>query len=328
MDRRDFFAASAAAIAAPMSPLAMASASAADAPSLRGPYIDLTTGKGNMLMRVRLGANLDESKTRWGGTTGIVTGVRPDEKLRDLFGFEVLGVGRAAKQPDGSYRVYHREVILYTDLATGQVIDEYVNPFTDERVKVVHVVNDPWNEHFEEFEPLPPNYGGLNKVEQGPRKPFLMNWSDAGNGMIKAMRNVHLYYRSALQPDKWPRESAGPMSRVSECYTYYVNLADAQNPEKTTLHNHGTWSRTTPWLPWLLMGQAPGHVQYMSMSNSYPTVADIKKPVREYIEKHFPHMLEAPPPESWSKPNLSSLEVYAATQKPAPAAPKKLEGAS
>lgn len=316
MDRRDFFATSAAAMA---TTTFASSASAADAPSLRGPYLDLSTGKGNMLLRVRIAADLDESKTKWGGTTGVVTSVRPNEKMRDLFGFEVVGVARAAKQPDGSYRSYHREVILYTDLATGEIIDEYVNPFTDERVKVVHVVNDPWNEHFEEFEPLPPSYGGLNKVEEGARKPFLMNWRDVGNGMIMAMRNIHLFYRSALQPDQWPRESSGTMSQVSECYTYCLNLADVQNPEKTTVRNFGTWSRVTPWLPWMLMGQAPGHCQYASISNYYPNVASIKRPVREYMEKHFPHMLEAPPPDSWSKPNLSSIEVYAKTQKPAPA---------
>ena len=40
-----------------------------------------------------------------------------------------------------------------------------------------------------------------------------------------------------------------------------------------------------------------------------------------HCEKLYPHMLEAPPREYWTKPNLSSLEVYANTQKPKP--PKK-----
>jgi hypothetical protein len=314
MERRQFLSATAAVTAASAS-----SARAADAPSLRGPYLDLSTGKGNMLLRVRMAADLDETKIKFGGVSGIVTAVREKEKLRDLFGFEVIGVARAEKQPDGSYRSYHREVVLYTDLATGEVLDEYVNPFTEERVRVVHVVNDPWNEHFEEFERRPPTYGGLNQVEDGPRKPLLMNWRDVGNGMIMAMRNIHLYYKSALQPDKWPRESSGPMNRVSETYTYLVNLADAQNPAKTSVRSYTTWSRTTPWLPWMLMGQAPGHVQYHSISAYYPTVDSIRKPLRDYTLKHFPQMLEPPPRESWEKPNLSSLEVYALTQKPAPA---------
>lgn len=321
MQRRQFLSAATAATAAAAAATTAAAtgpAMAAETPTLRGPYLDLTTGKGNMLLKVRMTADLDESKSKWSGISGIVTGVRPGEKLRDLFGFEVISVHRAEKQPDGSYRNYHREVIIYTDLATGEVIDEFLNPYTNERVRVVHVVNDPWNEHISEFQPVPPAYGGLNPTDPGPRKPFILNWRDVGNGNIMAMRNIHLYYKSALQPDKWPRESSGVMNRVSETYAYLVNLADAQDPTKTSIRSLTMWARTTPWLPWMLMGQAPGHVEYHSIPSYMPTVDSIRKPLLDYTLKHFPHMLEAPPPESWQKPNLSSLEVYALTQKPAP----------
>ena len=98
-----------------------------------------------------------------------------------------------------------------------------------------------------------------------------------------------------------------------------MNLVDVQNPAKTSVRNFGTWSRVTPWLPWILRGQAPGHTQYQSMTNYYPDIGHIKKPVRDYLAKNHPQMLEPPPRESWSKPNLSSLEVYAKTEKPAPA---------
>ncbi|NKB43304.1 MAG: hypothetical protein GKS03_03400 [Alphaproteobacteria bacterium] len=69
-------------------------ANAADAPTLTGPYIDLTTGKGNMNLRARMAGDLDESKVKYGSVTGIVSGVRPGEKVKDLFGFEVVSVGR------------------------------------------------------------------------------------------------------------------------------------------------------------------------------------------------------------------------------------------
>lgn len=313
MDRRKLLTAAGLLAAAPAAP-----ALAAAQPSLRGPYLDLTTGQGNMINKVRMSADLDETKQRLGGVAGVVTAVRQGEKLRDLVGFEVVSAGRAAKQPDGSYRFYHREVILYTDLATGEVLDTYLNPFTNERVKVVHVVNDPWNEHIEPYEPLPPNYGGLNKTEPGPRKPLIVPWKDVGGGMLVTMRNIHLYYRSALQPDQWPRESSGPMNSVSETYTTMVKLADVQNPRLTAIKSWVTWARTTPWLPWMLMGQAPGHIQYHSIPTGGDSLATMRPAVRAYMEKNLPHMLVAPPPESWSKPNLSSLEVYAATQKPAP----------
>ena len=40
--------------------------------SFKGPYIDLTTGKGNMLAAVRIDANLDESKQKWASVSGTV----------------------------------------------------------------------------------------------------------------------------------------------------------------------------------------------------------------------------------------------------------------
>jgi hypothetical protein len=66
------------------------------------------------------------------------------------------------------------------------------------------------------------------------------------------------------------------------------------------------------------MGQAPGHCLYQSTVTTLDGIDGFKKPVLAHMEKHHPHMLEAPPPESWDKPNLSSIEWYARTEEPAP----------
>ena len=111
------------------------------------------------------------------------------------------------------------------------------------------------------------------------------------------------------------------MNRVSEFFTTAVKLEDLQNPDKTSVLHTGSWARVTPWLPWMLMGQAPGHIVYHSTHHSFDTLDGFKPKVLAHCEKLYPHMLEAPPREYWNKPNLSSLEVYANTQKPKP--PKK-----
>jgi hypothetical protein len=288
------------------------------APSLRGPYVDLTTGEGNMITRARIDGNLDLTKTKYGSGTGIVSGVRPGEALRELFGFEIMSAARLQKQPDGSFRLLHREVIYYTDLATGEIMSEYKNPYTGETVPVVQVVNDPWDEKIEAFYPEPPSYGGRIKPT-GERRPYIMNWTMKPGGMIAAMQQINLYYPSALKPDKWPRESAGEMNQVTETYSFFLSLADVQNPAKTSLESNGTWSRITPWLPWMLMGQTPGHVYYDSIVGSFDDIGLIKPNVRDYAEKHHPQMLRAP--EEWSDVSLSSLENYALQQKPAPVKP-------
>ncbi len=323
MERRDFLMTGTLALG--MSPavgtLAATRSAKAMPPSLRGPYLDLTTGKGNMLAMARIDANLDESKVKYGSATGVVAGVRDGEPLRDLFGFDVVSAGRAWKQPDGSFRILHRETVLYTDLRSGEVLTEYLNPYSNEKVRVVDVVNDPWNEYIEEFKPRPPSYGGINKNTDVPREPLILPWREVAGGMLSVERHIHLYYPAALTPEKWPRESAGRMNRVSEMFTYNVSLADLQNPKKTTIEHTGTWVRVTPWLPWMLMGQVPGHCLYHSTVNSFNEIDGFRPNILSYMQKTHPEMLEPPPEESWSKPNLSSLEVYARDQNPAPVKP-------
>lgn len=288
---------------------------------LTGPYLDLTTGKGNMLAMARIDGDLDEKRIKYGSASGVVTGVRDGEPLKDLFGFEVVSAARLWKQPDGSYRVLHRETVLYTDLRSGDALTEYSNPYTREKVRIVDVVNDPWNEYIEEFEPRPPSYGGLNKNTNTPRTPLILQWNEVANGLLSMERHIHLFYPAALTPEKWPRESPGRMNRVSEFFTYCVTRADMQNPKLTSVLHAGTWVRITPWLPWMLMGQAPGHIHYHSTVNSFASLEGFKPKVLAHMQKMHPQMLEPPPRDSWSKPNLSSLEVYARDEKPAPAKP-------
>ena len=85
MDRRDFLTAATATTLASGTALASGAAMAADKPSLKGPYIDLTTGKGNMMLMARLEGDLDESKVKYGGASGIVSGVRDGEVDVRLF---------------------------------------------------------------------------------------------------------------------------------------------------------------------------------------------------------------------------------------------------
>ena len=284
----------------------------------KGPYIDLTTPKGNVNAAARIDANLDESKQKWASVSGVVCGVREGGPIKDLFGFEVVSVARAWAQPDGSYRVPHREAIFYTDLATGDVLRTWNNPYIDEEVEVVDVINDPWNHFYaEEVKRFEPEYGGLNKPKPKPPVPFTNGFFDAGHGMVQNRRHINLYYKAALQPDTWPRESAGPMNQVSEFFTSAVKLADLQDPEKTSVHHTGSWSRVTPWLPWMLMGQAPGNCLYACFMGTADHPGDVlPRPVMDYAEKHYAKYFEAP--TVWTPEGLSSLENYKKTQKPAP----------
>jgi Protein of unknown function (DUF1838) len=263
----------------------------------------------------RLEADITPNKYVFGSASGVLNAVVDGQKVKPLLRFEVFSTSRVLKQADGSYQRLSREVVFYRDLDTRQLLETWKNPLTNETLRVVDIANDPFNWIISEYYPDPPSYGGLNQ-EKPPRRPFLMNWGLAGNDMVTLESDINLFYPSALQPDKWPRESPGKMTRASEYFRYFIRREDLANPRLTHLPYVGTWSRITPWLPWMLMDQAPGHMMYVGTMTSRSTPEGIAADVMARVKQRYPKYLVAP--EKWQDPSLSSLEHYAREQQPAP----------
>ncbi len=287
-------------------------------PALEGPYLDLRTGRGNQLAYARIQGDLDYGKQKYFWFKGYVYAVEPQKRLQNLFGAQGFGAIRLLKGEDGAIRRLCREIIVYTDLNTGEVLESWKNPLNNgEVVEVLHVDNDPYNYLIEDHFPAPPTFGGVNKQAAPPRVPFILPWYQHGD-MLAMEIHIHLAYPHALQPDKWPRESAGPVAQVSEFFAHHVKAADMQNPKLTSLEYQGTWNRVSPWLPWMLMGQRPGQCQYacfMGTAENLDTV--LSKPVMDYAQKHYAKYFEAP--TVWSEDrSLSSLEHYEKRRKPVP----------
>jgi Protein of unknown function (DUF1838) len=270
----------------------------------------------NREVSARLEANADPKKFVYGAVSGVVAGVRDGEKVRPLMRFEVFSTIRVVRMADGNYQRLCREVVFYRSLETGQLMDEWDNPYTGERVKVVDVANDPYNYVIADHFPQPPSYGGLNK-ETRPRRPYIRNWTLLDADTVGLESDIHLMYPSAMQPEQWPRESPGKMTRVSEMFRYIIRRSDLEDDSLGHIPYHGVWNRVTPWLPWMLMDQAPGHIIYTGTMAARETMDQHPKDVIARVKERYPKYLVAP--EKVEGPSLSSLERYAHDQKPAPA---------
>ncbi len=268
----------------------------------------------------RIQGDLNPVNERIGYAAGDVLAVVPGQAVKPVCGFETFLATRLIPLDDGTYRRLNKEVIFYTDLnpdpGSRRMIDTWTNPFNGEECEVVHVANDPFNYTISEWLILAPEDFPKDGSAPKPRKiPLMFPWRRVGD-KLALQTDMHLYYPNALQPDKWPRESSGKMARVSEIFRYWVDIADVENPELTAVPYAGTWSRITPWLPWMLMADAPGHCQYagiMTGSNDWDIVPDY---VVEFAKERYPHMLSAPA-EDYG-PSISSLEYYAREQTPKP----------
>ncbi len=308
--------------------LAATGASPALAGRPKAPFltrIDLTDPEWNRDTRARLNGDLDSSKQLVGWLKGVIQGVRPNEAVRDLMGFEGFSVTRMYRRDDGSWRKLLRETVFYRDLKTGEILKTWHNPYTDETVRVVPIANDPYNQTIET------NFMG---------KPWIGNWTRNPDGTLTLFSGVNLFYPNLLVPSVWQRESAGDFNRVTENFTWTMRAEDLENPAKTYLPCVGAWQRITPWLPWMLMGTAPGHINYFSHFAPLPggidALAKLPQDLIEATRAIDPKLLRAPTIEEDTLPNESSLEAYAKEQKPAPVpagwtppqppAPPKFEG--
>jgi hypothetical protein len=166
----------------------------------------------------RLDTDLDPIKENVGWLKGKVFGVRPNEKVRELFILEGFSVTRRKKLEDGSIRSMLREVVFYKDVNTGEILKTWHNPYTEEDVRVVPIANDPYNYTISSFIQIPNALEGTDKKR--PKIPFLLDWTEGSNDSIILNTGINLFYPNRLQPEKWVRESAGKFNRVSEQFIY------------------------------------------------------------------------------------------------------------
>jgi hypothetical protein len=272
----------------------------------------------NREQSARLEAHTDGRQV-YGRATGAVHGVRPGEAVRHLLDFEVFSTTRVVRRTDGNFDRMSKEVVFYLDPVTGEILDEWDNPYTSERVKVVDIANDPYNWVIRDYvsPPALPGTDTHDMPEPAQKKPFLMKWSQFSASTVVVETGGSAWYPNRLDPAKWPRESAGTMVQASEFFRYFINRSDLEDASQTHLPHNGVWIRVTPWLPWMLLGQMPGHILYNGMFASGDSLDYFKPTVLERVHRRYPQYLTAP--THWYGPSLSSIEHYALEQQPAPA---------
>jgi hypothetical protein len=282
--------------------------------SLTGPYLDLTTGEGNMLAMARIHGDLDLANIKHGWYRGVMWGFRPEEAGRDLLGIRGMSSARLIPFADKpGYTVVRRECGYYYDLATGETVDGWVNPYTEEKVEVLHIANPQINAPLEPVVRAAKLYDDPAEAAKPPA-PYLLDWTVAGDTVFTETRS-HLWAKNPLDPAVWRRESSGPMIRITDSTTYVLKLGDVQNRALTTIAHTGQWTHVRPWQPFMLMGAAEGHCMFRCFTGSASRLADLPRDIVALVEKRNPEFLDAP---KKIEPSVPGLVRFMRDRKPAP----------
>lgn len=260
-----------------------------------------------------------------GWFSGHVFTLVDGQLLRPLMGLEGFGVGGARRNADGSYSTTWKEVGYYKDLATDRIISNWLNPLNDTQTEVLHIhnagVNSTIAASFHRFKGGPPKMGEA-KIEYGgyrhrddPAAPFILPWFRAADS-ISLWMDVSAVLPNPMTPSQWPRESSGPTIRIAEQALYTAKAADLFDPARTSVDYVGAWNRLSPWLPWMLMGQAPGGLLIRATTRRLRSYDEVPRQIYDYTAEHYPDYLN--PVVDTTRPNESSWEVFMKERKPSP----------
>lgn len=255
--------------------------------------LDLSDADDNLTALVKMRCSLDPAEsvlTWWKGT--IFTQF-PEKAPEALFAFEGFNVCRTVPQEDGTWQFLSRELSFYRDLATGELIDTWNNPFTGETNEVLHVANDPVSHVFR------------NRNRAG--EPNVYPWIAKGDQLMLTM-NVPLTYPNPLSPAEFPEESSGPMYVGSEHFKFFTPRAAIDDPTVLNAPASYGWTRIGPWLPWMKMGTKPGNLLYVAQGMKLPGIGDLPQDIQDRIKRDFPEYAVAP--DSWYQPNATSWTYY------------------
>lgn len=265
--------------------------SAASAQAAAAPAVDVASSAGQLdaFIRMRGSADGKDVFANWWVTVFMVV---PGERPRPILRLDGFNVGRFARAADGSAQLITREVAYYRDLATGEFLNEWTNPVTNEKVKVLHVTNDPVNSRY--AAPVAGTPGRL---------PFMLNGPD-----VFLRLDIPLAYPNPLQPAEFPAESSGPTYLASEHFIFFSKTADLANRNLASVPLTYAWTRTGPWLPWMRMGQRPGYLIYSGHGRKFASFDELPADIRDFTKANYPAYMTSP--ATYETPNETSWTYY------------------
>ena len=249
---------------------------------------------------IRLMGSL-EPATIYSWFSGHLWGIVPGEAPKPLTTLQGLAKSNWNKEGENIVKESF-DLGFFGDLETGQVLQEWKNPYTQEIVQPFHFM-----------------YGGGSttvftpngKKSGGKIIPYATNWMHSGD-QVWLDEYGSASFENPLQPEQWPKASAGKQMHFGSSTTYVAQAASLFNTAKATCGHTFFWTAVNSWEPWLQMGQRDGYVMWRATGRKNFDLDEIPKTMKAYVAKVQPNYFEALQP--W-KGRRSTYESYKASRK-------------
>ncbi len=259
---------------------------------------------------------------------GLMFGRINDKRMVPLFGYTGTGVLLCQIADNGELQVKSRETGYFTDLRTGDILEQWENPWTGEIVDVYHFYNDVSAGRIgieipkffmgaNNESPTLMNEGTVFPDENG-EYPFILPFQQFGDELMLAWDYTH-EYANPVSPQGWPQSSTGPQISPSEHFTMQVAKQQVEDRSAPTARMTAGFSRISQWWPFMKMGGTglENGVMFgrMFSHKGLKGYGDIPRKVLDYFEKNAPEYLTLP--DGW-EPKTHRIDTWTAYSKDIP----------
>lgn len=265
-----------------------------------GRHLDPSDPVDNMRIEIGMGCrSTNSAEPHYYFWTGKVFSRRAGEPDRHLF--NVQGVNpracRILNDPGRGgqgYRSAARELMLYLDPESNEILSSWENPWTGESVEVAHMFNDPAN--------TPPKFP---LDEEGRPAEYFFVWKDLGDYLIS--RRTRRSFRENPMGGDYQSYVGGHYHTFEVSNMVIHKDSIARQGDDLAIPYVVTWTRISPWLPWMKMGSRDGGVVLTSNGRGSQDFEELPQPLRGAIESTYPLAKSAPDVDD-SRPFVTSWD--------------------
>jgi hypothetical protein len=220
------------------------------------------------------------------------------EKDRLLFHYWGMNIRTSQGFQDSAkgygYRHVSRELLIYLDPKTGEVVRTWKNPWTNEDVEVIHVANDPVN-------------GRGVTWAKGDKGPYKFRGQEL-EGKFMQTSEVPLFYENPLAGDY--QDYVGGTYHAMEIFNFIVDKDELLDASKNAAYPVIAWSRVSKFLPWLKMGDRQGYMIFSGTGKKLKGGFDaLPDAFRKEIAANYANYNHAPPTDD-TRPNETSWTYF------------------